>query len=68
MKVVGDRSVCIGAGMCSLTAPRLFDQDPDEGLVIVLSEDLDESQVGAAREAVDMCPSGALSLIGDADD
>lgn len=51
-----------------MTAPRLFDQDPDEGLVIVLSEDLDESQVGAAREAVDMCPSGALSLIGDADD
>jgi ferredoxin len=63
VKVVGDRTKCIGAAVCSLTAPALFDQDSEEGLVVVLVEDVDESDVPAAWEAVDLCPSGALTLI-----
>jgi ferredoxin len=65
MRIVGDRGACIGAGMCSLTAPGLFDQDRDEGLVVVLADRPDESQLAAAREAVALCPSQALSLVDD---
>ena len=50
--------------MCSLTAPGLFDQDPDDGLVVVLARDLDDSQLVAVREAVALCPTGALRLVG----
>ncbi len=50
--------------MCSLTAPGLFDQDPDEGLVVVLAQDLDDSKLPAVRQAVALCPTGALSLVG----
>ena len=27
---------CIGSGMCVVTAPAVFDQDDDEGLVVLL--------------------------------
>jgi ferredoxin len=65
MRIVADRGVCIGAGMCSLTAPGVFDQDADEGLVVILVDRPDESQLAAAREAVELCPSRALSLADD---
>ena len=57
--VHADRDVCIGAGLCVLTAGAVFDQD-DDGIVVVLEER--PSDVAAAREAVANCPSGALSL------
>ena len=33
MKVIADRDVCIGAGMCVMTA-AIFDQDED-GIVVI---------------------------------
>jgi ferredoxin len=59
VQVHADRDVCIGAGMCVLTAEDVFDQD-DDGIVVVLDEH--PSAVEAARAAVANCPSGALSL------
>jgi len=35
VKVVADRDICIGAGMCVMTTDAVFDQD-DEGIVVVL--------------------------------
>lgn len=61
MKVVADRDICIGAGMCVMTTDAVFDQD-DEGIVVVLTEQIpadDEIRVG---NAVGLCPSGALSI------
>jgi ferredoxin len=58
-RVHADRDVCIGAGLCVLTAGAVFDQD-DDGIVIVLDEH--PADVAAARDAVANCPSGALSL------
>ena len=55
-----DRDVCIGAGMCVMAAPGIFAQD-EEGLVVVRSDAVDD--LAAAREAVDLCPSGALRLV-----
>lgn len=62
-----NREICVGAGMCVLTAPDFFDQD-DSGVVMPLpgtdgpraasaSEDL--------RQAVLLCPSGALGWRGE---
>ncbi|HZE39727.1 MAG TPA: ferredoxin, partial [Stackebrandtia sp.] len=62
MKIKADREVCIGAGMCVLTAPDLFDQDDEEGRVLVKHVEPASDQEGSAREAVSLCPSGALSL------
>lgn len=57
-----DRDVCIGAGLCVLAAPEVFDQSEDDGLVVVLAAGALADPDAAVREAVRRCPSGALSL------
>jgi ferredoxin len=61
MRVTADRNVCIGAGLCALTAPSVFDQD-DDGLVKVLQADPADDDRSAAREAGNVCPSGAVQI------
>lgn len=57
-----DRDRCIGAGMCAMTAPEVFDQDPDDGLVLLLDTAPPQAQQAAARMAAGVCPSGAITL------
>ena len=64
MRVAADRDVCIGAGMCVLTAEAVFDQD-DDGIVVVLDAEVPAGQEDAVARAVAGCPSGALRLIDD---
>lgn len=54
----------MAAGVCVLTADAVFDQDGD-GLVMLVCETVDARQEKLARNAVRMCPSGALSIIAD---
>ena len=54
-------AVCVGAGMCALTAPELFEQD-DDGIVTVLRPDAGPHDQ-AAREAEALCPSGAVQIV-----
>jgi ferredoxin len=62
MKVEADLDLCIGAGMCALTAPGVFDQRATDGRVVVLVEHPEGEDAEDARRAVAICPSGALSL------
>jgi ferredoxin len=64
MKIEANRDVCIGAGMCVMTAPDVFDQDGD-GLVLVLQAEVPAEHAEAAARAVAGCPSGALRRIDD---
>ena len=64
MRILADRDVCIGAGMCIMTADHVFDQD-DDGIVVIANPDVavgDEEQV---RRAVALCPSGALRIVAE---
>jgi ferredoxin len=65
MKVIADLEVCIGAGVCVLTAPDVFDQGADDGLVRVLVEVVPADEERLVHEAVDLCPSAALSISED---
>ncbi|MFJ2177901.1 ferredoxin [Streptomyces sp. NPDC087851] len=64
-RIVADRTRCVGAGQCVLTAPELFDQTEDDGTVVVLAEEVGEDDLDRVREAVHICPSGALTLVTD---
>jgi ferredoxin len=64
MKVSADRDICIGAGMCVMTA-ALFDQDDDGIVVIDDAEEVPAEEQQYVRNAVSLCPSGALRLIAD---
>jgi ferredoxin len=55
--------VCIGAGVCVMTAEDVFDQDDAEGLVVVLTPEVAPENATAAARAVASCPSGALRLV-----
>ncbi len=61
MKVFADRDVCIGAGMCVMTA-AIFDQDEDGIVVIDGGEEVPAEEQPRVRNAVSLCPSGALRL------
>ena len=63
MRVRADRDVCIGAGVCVMTAEGVFDQDEAEGLVVVLTPEVAPEHAAAAARAVAACPSGALRLV-----
>ncbi|MFI9802968.1 ferredoxin [Streptomyces sp. NPDC052301] len=57
-----DRERCIGAGMCALTAPEVFDQDVDDGRVLLLHAEPLPARRAAAQMAARVCPSGAITL------
>ncbi|MDO3647419.1 ferredoxin [Nocardia mangyaensis] len=61
LRIVADRDRCIGAGMCALLAAAVFDQDANDGRVLLLAPALPEDHA-AVREAVAVCPSGALTV------
>jgi ferredoxin len=61
VKVQADRDVCIQSGNCVMISDDLFDQD-DDGIVVVLVDEVPEGEEDHAREAVKMCPSQALQL------
>lgn len=63
MKLGVDRERCIGAGVCALSAPKVFDQDADEGKVILLDPAPPPQTAVTIRRAVHGCPSGAITIV-----
>ncbi|BFV60027.1 ferredoxin [Kitasatospora sp. CMC57] len=56
------RERCIGSGTCVYTAPDVFAQDEDEGLVVLLTDGPDLANARSVRSAVERCPVAAISL------
>ena len=61
MKVVVNQGNCIGCGACESICPEIF-QINDEGLSTVIGseEDLNNHEE-EIRDALDSCPTGAIS-------
>jgi ferredoxin len=60
--VTADRSRCIGAGLCVLTAPDVFEHDDDEGLVTVLDAHPPGELAEDLRQAGELCPARAIVI------
>ncbi|KIZ14597.1 ferredoxin [Streptomyces natalensis] len=63
MKLSVDRERCCGAGMCALTAPEVFDQDDEDGRVLLRDPQPPHRHHAAAREAAAICPAAAITVI-----
>ncbi|MFI6366715.1 ferredoxin [Nocardia sp. NPDC050630] len=63
MELRVDRERCIGAGMCVLTAPGVFDQNDEDGRVVPLDTTPAPEWASAVREAAQICPSGAITIV-----
>ncbi|SDI17813.1 Ferredoxin [Sinosporangium album] len=61
MRISVDSDRCVGAGQCVLSAPEVFDQDA-EGLVTALTFAPDPGERDAVRQAVELCPSHAITV------
>jgi ferredoxin len=59
-----DPGKCRGHGQCALIAPAVFQfGDDDRGHVVV--DRVPDAAADAARDAVLMCPEGAVEVTGD---
>ncbi|MEU5528944.1 ferredoxin [Micromonospora chersina] len=63
VRVGVDRDRCCGAGNCVVTAPEVFDQDDEEGLVLLRRAEPPAGAVDRVRLAVELCPAGAISVV-----
>jgi len=61
MRIVVDRDLCQGHGMCEEEAPDVFRVEDDGTLTVLMPEPPAEQQE-AVREACRYCPCGALSV------
>jgi ferredoxin len=61
MRIVVDRDLCDGHGMCEAMAHEFFELDDDD-VMTVLVESPPESERAAVNAAVQACPALALSL------
>lgn len=62
-KVVVDRDLCQNHGQCAFAAPEVFEIN-DEGILVILDEEPDESQRAACEDAADVCPVQAIVIEG----
>lgn len=62
MRIVIDRSRCVGAGQCVIAAPTLFDQGQEDGLVVVLNAAPSEAERAQAKAAEFACPTRSITI------
>ncbi|TDD56645.1 ferredoxin [Saccharopolyspora elongata] len=62
MRIEIDRDRCVGAGMCALAAPSVFDQNEEDGLVLLVDAEPPEEARESVRTAAVTCPSGAVAV------
>ena len=61
MKVTIDTDKCISSGQCVLTAPEVFDQRDEDGLVVLLNPSPPAELADYVRQAAALCPSLAIA-------
>ncbi|GAA2354037.1 ferredoxin [Streptomyces violaceusniger] len=62
MRITTDTDRCVGAGQCVLAAENVFDQNDEDGRVVLLVDSPDESLGLAVRDAANLCPARAITL------
>ncbi|MFE7529820.1 ferredoxin [Kitasatospora sp. NPDC057542] len=60
MKVIVDQHKCVASGQCVLTAPEVFDQREEDGIVVLLAETPPEHLLDDVRQAALLCPAQAI--------
>jgi ferredoxin len=64
MKVCVDYDKCTGLGICESLASDFFEVN-DDGLLVLLKEDITDSELQSVEEAVSGCPTEALTIVRD---
>ena len=62
MRIGVDVDRCRGAGQCALTAPEVFDQDEDDGTVVVLVDEPPSDLHQSVALAAQLCPNSVIRI------
>ncbi|MEU4703775.1 ferredoxin [Nonomuraea dietziae] len=60
MRVITDQDRCVAAGQCVLSAPDVFDQREEDGVVMLRDPTPHPDLHDAVRDAVALCPAAAI--------
>jgi ferredoxin len=62
MKVTVDQDKCVASGQCVLTAPDVFDQRDEDGIVFLLNPTPPADRANDVRQAAALCPARAITI------
>jgi ferredoxin len=62
MRVAVDQDRCIAAGQCAATAPDVFDQRDEDGVVVLVKAAPDAAEEDDVRQAAAVCPALAIQV------
>jgi ferredoxin len=62
MKIIIDKDLCTGEGLCEEICPEVFRIDEDKDIAVIIKEDLDEIDEEGVSEAVESCPNEAIII------
>lgn len=62
IKVRVDPDKCIGAGHCVRAAAEVFDQREEDGIVVLLVEEVPAPLAAKVRKAETLCPAQAIRV------
>ena len=62
MKVIVDQDKCVASGQCVTSAPDVFDQRDEDGIVVLLAEDPPADLAADVRQAAAVCPALAIQV------
>jgi ferredoxin len=57
-----DQDKCISAGQCVASAPDVFDQRDEDGVVVLLKATPDAAEEDDVRHAARVCPALAIQI------
>jgi cytochrome P450/ferredoxin len=62
-KIEVDQKGCVASGQCVMSAPSIFDQRDEDGVVVLLKDEVDPGEESSVREAIELCPARVIRLV-----
>jgi ferredoxin len=62
VKVAVDQDKCVSSGMCVMNAAEVFDQNDDDGVVVLLVDAPRPELAEQTRKAAAACPAVAIHI------
>lgn len=62
MKVLLDQDSCVASGQCVTAALTVFDQRDEDGIAVLLKDEVDGDEIADVEQAAAVCPALAIRL------